>query len=65
MDIAALAIGLKQAQLQQAVGTSVLKLALDSAQTSGDALTQMLHTSGAELEKLVQPSLGGRLDIKI
>ena len=31
MDIAALSIDLKQVQLQQAVGTAVLKMAMDSS----------------------------------
>lgn len=64
MDIAALSIGLKQMQLSQAVGTSVLKLTMDNAQTNGQMMTQMLQ-SATGLEKTVQSHLGTQIDIRV
>ena len=42
MDIAALSINLKQVQLQQAVGTAVLKMAMDCSRENADMLTKVL-----------------------
>ncbi len=58
MDIAALSIDLKQVQLQQAVGTAVLKMAMDSSRENADLLTKALEQS-------VNPHLGARLDVRV
>jgi hypothetical protein len=63
MDIAALSINLKQVQLQQEVGTAVLKMAMDSSRENADMLTEILAASTTVMEQAVNPHLGVRLDI--
>lgn len=65
MDIAALSIDLKQVQLQQAVGTAVLKMAMDSSRENAAMLTKVLAASAAVMEKSVNPHLGTRVDISV
>lgn len=57
MDIAAVSIGLKQVQLAQAAGTSILKKAMDNAQVQAQDLLKIMEQS-------VQPQLGNTVDIK-
>lgn len=56
MDIAAVSIGLKQVQLAQAAGTSILKKAMDNAQVQAQDLLKIMEQS-------VQPQLGANIDI--
>lgn len=56
MDIAAVSIGLKQVQLAQAAGTSILKKAMDNAQVQAQDLLKIMEQS-------VQPQLGNTIDI--
>jgi hypothetical protein len=65
MDIAALSINLKQVQLQQAVGTAVLKMAMESSQENADMLTKVLAASTTVMEQAVNPHLGTRLDVTV
>ncbi len=65
MDIAALAINLSQVQLQQAVGTAVLKMALDTGREHADLLTRALAASMPVPESLVNPHLGTKLDVTV
>ena len=65
MDIAALSIDLKQVQLQQAVGTVVLKMAMDSSRENADMLTKVLAASAKVMEQSVSPHLGARLDVTV
>jgi hypothetical protein len=58
MDIAALSIVLKQMQLSQQVGVSVLKLAMDSAKTQTAGITKIM-------EQAVNPNLGANIDITV
>lgn len=58
MDIAALSMGLSQANLMQSVNVSVLSMSLDTVEQSGDAMVQMM-------EKSVNPQLGQTIDIKL
>lgn len=58
MDIASASIALSQANLSQAVGISVLKMATDQSAQQGQGLVQML-------ERSVQPNLGSNLDIRV
>lgn len=57
MDIAAVSIGLKQVQLAQAAGTSILKKAMDTAQVQAQDLLKIMEQS-------VQPQLGNNIDIE-
>ena len=63
MDIAALSMDLKQIQLQQAVGTAVLKMAMDSSRENANMLTKVLAVSTKVMEQSVNPHLGARLDV--
>jgi hypothetical protein len=56
MDIAALSIGLKQAQVVQAASTSVLKKAMDTAQVQAQDMLKVMEQS-------VQPQLGANIDL--
>jgi len=58
MDIAAASILIKQQQLIQQVGISVMKKAMSSAETNTEALIKMMEQS-------VQPNLGQNIDIKL
>lgn len=44
MDIAALSVVMKQAQVQQAVGVSVLKMAMDTAKQQGQDMAMILQS---------------------
>jgi len=57
MDIAALSTGLSQAQVQMDAATQVQKLAMDSAESQGKALTEMMG------ETITDPAIGAKVDI--
>lgn len=54
--IAAAASAAKNVQLQQKVGISVMKMAMDQVETQGAEMTKMMESS-------VQPYLGGNIDL--
>lgn len=58
MDIAAMSMGLSQMKLANEVGTSVLKMAMDSGETQMNDMVKMMEQS-------VNPNLGGSIDIKL
>lgn len=58
MDIAALSMGLSQMKLANEVGASVLKMAMDSGESSMDGMVQMMEQS-------VNPHIGSSIDIKL
>ncbi len=58
MDIAALSMGLSQMKISQEIGTSVLKMAMDTSEGQMADLTKMMETS-------VNPHIGGSLDISL
>lgn len=61
MDIAALSMAMSQMNLGTQVGVAVTKLSMDTAEQSGQMMTDMLK--GMELS--VNPSLGNQIDIKL
>ncbi|OCT13155.1 hypothetical protein A8709_20640 [Paenibacillus pectinilyticus] len=63
MDIAAMSMVMSQSSLAQNASLSVLKLAMDSAQTNATNMTEMLSQSA--LQQFVQPHLGGSIDLKV
>lgn len=65
MDIAAMSTMLSQANLQQQVSISVMKMAMDAAKVQAVDLTQMLQESTKAMELSVNPHLGTNIDIKI
>lgn len=65
MDIALLSMALSQGQVQQQASMSVMKKAMDQAETGADGLTKMLVSADVQaLQHAVQPHLGGNIDIK-
>lgn len=58
MDIAAMSTMLSQANLQQQVSISVMKMAMDAAKVQAVDLTQMLQESTKAMELSVNPHLG-------
>ncbi len=58
MDVAAMSVVMKQGQLMQQVGVSVMKKAMENAEISTEALLKVLEQS-------VQPNLGQNIDIKL
>jgi len=58
MDVAAMSVVMKQGQLMQQVGMSVMKKAMENAEISTEALLKVLEQS-------VQPNLGQNIDIKL
>lgn len=57
MDIVALSTALSQNKVQEAAAVQVQKLAMNSAETQGSALVQMMS------ETIIDPSLGNRVDL--
>lgn len=58
MDIAALSMGLSQANLMSSVNLSVLSMSMDTVEEAGDAMIKMMEQS-------VTPELGQTIDIKL
>ncbi len=58
MDVAAMSVVMRQGQLMQQVGVSVMKKAMESAEISTEALLKVLEQS-------VQPNLGQNIDIRL
>ena len=65
MDIAALSVLMSQGQVQQQAGVSVMKMAMNVAETQGNMMTSLLGETAKILEMSVQPHLGGSVDIKV
>ncbi len=61
--IAGMAVGLQADRLQQAVGTSVLKMQMDTTKEAGQALVDMMKASTLQMEKAAFPHLGKNLDV--
>lgn len=62
MDIPGLSMNLSQINLQSQVGVAVLSKALDSAESSGDAMIDMMSRS---MELSVNPSVGANFDMSV
>lgn len=66
MDTAAIAgqaMSLQTAKLQQAAGTSVMKMGMDNAKEQAQALTNMMQANVQAMEQSVNPHLGTRLNV--
>ena len=58
MSIAAMSVGMINQNVQQQMGTSVLKMAMGSAESTSDMLNEVMAEQHA-----AQPNLGANLDI--
>ena len=63
MDIAALSMGISQADVINNVETAVLAKSLDTLKESGAGLIDMMNRS--TMERSVNPELGANIDITI
>lgn len=63
MDIAGLSMGMAQSRLMNDVGVAVLAKSLDTAQSTGAMLTDLIDS--AAMERAVNPDVGGNIDIRI
>lgn len=63
MDIAGLSMGMAQSRLMGDVGIAVLAKSIDTAQSTGAMLTDLIDS--AALERSVNPDVGGNIDIRI
>ena len=63
MDIAALSMGISQADVINNVETAVLAKSLDTMKESGAGLIDMMNRSA--MERSVNPELGANIDITI
>ncbi len=61
--LAGMATNLQAESLQQKVGTRVLKMQMDSTETAGQAMIEMIKASTLEMERAVTPHLGKNLDV--
>mgnify|MGYP002510061930 CR=1 FL=1 len=58
MAIAAMSVGMSNQKVAQDLGTSVLKMAMGSAESTGDMLNKVMDEQHA-----AQPYLGSNLDL--
>lgn len=63
MDIAALSMGISQADVINNVETAVLAKSLDTMKENGAGLIDMMNRSA--MERSVNPELGANIDITI
>lgn len=63
MDIAALATGLSQSKIMNDVGTAVLSKALDTQESTGNQIVNMIDRSAMELS--VNPNVGSNFDMSV
>jgi hypothetical protein len=64
MDIAALSVNLTQMKVAQQVSVSVMKLAMDSAQSQSNDLVRLMAANAQIMEQSVNPHLGANLDVQ-
>ncbi|MCR5667578.1 MAG: YjfB family protein [Lachnospiraceae bacterium] len=68
MDIAGLSTAMNQSQLMTNIGTAMLSKNLDTLEDMGNAMTQTMNAmpgSSPSLESLVNPAIGGNIDILV
>ncbi|WP_303863547.1 YjfB family protein [Alkalibaculum bacchi] len=63
MDIAALSINLSHLRVNQQVDVSVLKMAMDTSEMQSIELIKMLEANTKMMEQMINPHLGGHVDV--
>ena len=63
MDIAGISMALSQVQMGSQVGTAVLSKAMETNEELASGLVQMINS--AEMERSVNPNVGGNFDVRI
>ena len=64
MDIAALSTSLSRVRVNQEVDVSVLKMAMDSSEIQSAELLKMLEANTKIMEQMMNPHLGGNIDVR-
>ena len=64
MDIAALSTSLSNIKLNQQIDVSVLKMAMDTSEVQSAELLKMLEVNTQMMEQMMNPHLGGNVDIR-
>lgn len=65
MDIAALSIISKQAQVKEQASLSVMKMAMNSSTEQTQTLITMASETNSAMELSVNPHLGSKLDVSV
>jgi len=65
MDIAALSTVMSTAKLQQQASLSVMKMAMNQANTSSKMMNKLMDTNTKMMEQSVSPHLGSNINIKL
>lgn len=65
MDIGAVSIAMNQSKLQDAVGISLFRMAMDTTKEVSADMINMISESTATLEGAAQPNLGSHIDIRV
>ncbi|MCQ2506411.1 MAG: YjfB family protein [Lachnospiraceae bacterium] len=68
MDIPSMSVAQSAAKLQGDLGVAVLKKSLDTVESSGKSLIEMMQKSMKNqqaMERSVNPNLGGNIDIRL
>lgn len=66
MDIAGLSIAMNQSKVMTELGTKMLAMNLDTLGDMGDALTASMGSMPSpSLESMVNPDIGGNIDIAV
>ena len=65
MDIAALSIISKQAQVKEQASLSVMKMVMNSSTEQTQALITMASETNSAMELSVNPHLGSKLDVSV
>jgi len=68
MDIPSMSVAQSSAKLQGDLGVAVLKKSLDTIETSGQNMIEMMQKSmknQSAMERSVNPGLGGNIDIRL
>ncbi len=63
MDIAGLSMAMSTNQVQTQVSTAVLSKSMDTLETLGQGMVQMIDA--AAMEQSVNPAVGGNFDLRI
>lgn len=65
MDIAAMSTMLSQAKVIQTVNIAVMKIAMNSAESSGQLVKKLAENQNTNMNKSNNPNTGGKVDIYV
>lgn len=63
MDMAGVSMALSNVSLQSQIGTAVLRKAMDTNETLGAGIVQMMDA--AAMERSVNPDIGANFDMRV